>query len=177
MRIRSSVLGCGLALGCASMALGTGVAAAAPYNCTATITVENDTLFQGDSTNAQMDYCAPSENVSGDLRSVIVHVFDAVTDVNSRATARVTIPDDFPPGRHVLTGTGNKGDTASVAITVLARRGSRDEGDHPDFDSDFDSDSNDLPRTGAEVAGIALTGGALIAAGTALTTRRRRRRY
>jgi hypothetical protein len=198
MNLKTGATACGVAVGMAgALAFGAGAAHAAPYMQAPYLVVSNPNPFPGQTDGVQgFDYAA-LENVTlvGHSDPVTFGVFP--TDSAGHFTTSIVIPEDWACSEHTLIGTGSTGDTASAVLHVRGcpneHEGQHDHcsrcagGGGPVFFGDDESDDEDygppgpghaLPRTGGQggqVAGIALSGAALITAGLAITTRRRRR--
>jgi LPXTG-motif cell wall-anchored protein len=206
---------CGLALGMTgALALGAGIAHAAPYLRTPILVVEDPNPWPGQLDGVMgFDY-ASVEHVSVDGHSVPVHLADARTNERGHFRTVVRIPEEWRCSEHLIVGTGDTGDHAAAVVHVRGCSeghfapggpvffGDDEDDDYsggpdhhnfsgpdhhnsggpdhhnsggPDHHPDHLAPHHKLPGTGAEVAGIALTGGALITAGLAMTSRRRRR--
>lgn len=102
----------------ASLALGTGVAAAAPYTHTPRESVSNANPFCGGTFTVFLDDFTPGEMITGNLFPGPVPVFDVVADAHGHAVATATVPSDFARGRHVLVANGDDGERAFADITI-----------------------------------------------------------
>ncbi|HEX3829854.1 MAG TPA: hypothetical protein VHV82_21535 [Sporichthyaceae bacterium] len=189
MNLKTGATTLGVALGMAgALALGAGAAYAAPYVRTPRLVVYDPFPWPGQQDGVMgFDY-APVEHVAIDGHSVPVHLGDARTNDEGHFRTVVEIPEEWRCSEHLIVGIGDTGDRASAVVHV---RGCPHEqappgpvffgGDDDDDDVYDDPHQHDapehtkLPGTGGQVAGIALSGSALIAAGLAITTRRRRR--
>jgi|GEM_PF-5233953 len=163
MRIKMGVAACAVALGAtAATTAGSGVAAAAPYAYTPQISVNILEPCRGQLLEVELREFTANALVHGTLASDPIDVFDVRVNAAGYGGTRFRVPHDISLGEHLLIATDAAGDRATVEIHVHICE--REHAEH-----------RELPRTGAGVAGVALLGGILIAGGTALADRRRRR--
>jgi hypothetical protein len=189
MNLKTGATACGVALGMAgALAFGAGAAHAAPYTQAPFLVVSNPNPFPDEIDGVQgFDYVG-LENVTlvGHSDPITFGVFP--TDSAGHFSTTVRIPEEWRCSQHTFVGTGATGDTASAVVNVRGCPGEREHRQHDHFpggvffggydDDDWVAQGPELPGTGGQggqVAGIALTGAALITAGLAITTRRRRR--
>jgi LPXTG-motif cell wall-anchored protein len=188
MKLKTGAAVCGVAFGLTG-ALGVSAAYAAPYVRVPCLVVQDPDPWPGQLDGVMgFDY-APVEHVSVDERSFPVHLADARTNERGHFRTVIRIPEEWRCSDHVVVGTGDTGDRAEAVVHV---RGCPHEqfvpgpvffGDDEDDDDYFGGPDHhgrpaphhELPGTGGQVAGIALTGGALSTAGLAIIARRRPR--
>ena len=188
-----------------ALALGAGAAHAAPYVRTPFLVVSDPNPFPGEVEGVQgFDYVSLESVTLVGHSDAAITFGDFPTDAAGHFSTTVRIPEDWRCSRHIFVGTGDTAhDTASAEVNVRGCENEGEHhhdhcsrcagGAGPVFVGGDDDDDDvwgpdhhrhhyrdqdgehELPGTGGQVAGIAMSGGALIAAGLAITTRRRRR--
>lgn len=170
-RRTASVVGAAVGVG-TSLVMLAGAANAAPYADTPSISVSTGNPDVGGSLTVTGDGYGFGENVAIDLHSTTVRLVVTAADGTGQFSVRVKLPSGFKCN-HVISGTGvttGRGANANIVIGSC----DKDDDDHSDGGHrDHENHHGSLPKTGAEVAGTALLGAALIGGGAVLRRRQK----
>jgi LPXTG-motif cell wall-anchored protein len=166
MRMRASGAAVVFAVGAAGVALLAGAATAAPYTNGPTQSISTSNPEPGGKVSVSGGGMVANEQVAIELHSTPVLLKAVQADANGAYSAEVKLPTDATCSHELVAVGKTSGRTVTTDIVI------GDPAHCPELNGGAGSGAGGgLPKTGAQVAGIALLGAALIGGGVTLRRR------